>query len=286
MKTQLHPFFSLASPLLPLSLGIQLSKPKGIMPFYHLISDDIPPHVKHLYRHRTKKEFIADIDFFLKHYEVIDLQAILNNHFPTRKPYCFLSFDDGLKEVYEEAMPILLEKGVPATVFLNSDFVDNQALMFRYKESLQKEGIEDESHFLQQYRPYMTSEQIKDWIQKGFAIGTHSQNHPYFSQLSLSEQLAQVKNSGDFLLEKFETGNQAFAFPFTDDGVKKDFFEAIYQTDIQVSFGCAGLKQDVSPQHFQRIPMEGTAFSAQTLIKNEYFYYLLKMPFGKNKIKR
>jgi hypothetical protein len=34
------------------------------------------------------------------------------------------------------AMPILRRKGVPATVFVNSDFVDNQDLFFRFKAAL------------------------------------------------------------------------------------------------------------------------------------------------------
>lgn len=286
MKTSLHKSFAPFSPTLPISLGVKIAKPKGIMPFYHIISDEIPPHIQHLYKHRTKTAFIQDLDFFLKYYEAISLSDLLSSNFPKKKPYFFLSFDDGLRQVYEEAMPILLAKGIPATIFLNTDFIDNQGLMYRYKESLAQNNITDIPTFLRNYRPYMTSEQIQDWLNKGFDIGSHSKNHPLFSQLSLGEQLTQIQESTAFLAKKFQLKHPTFAFPFTDEAVKKNFFEAIYQTNIQATFGCAGLKLDSFPQHFQRIPMEGTAFSGATLIKNEYLYYLLKIPFGKNKIIR
>jgi hypothetical protein len=53
-----------------------------------------------------------------------------------KKPLLHLSFDDGLSACYDTIAPILLRKGVPATFFLNPAFIDNKALMFRYKISL------------------------------------------------------------------------------------------------------------------------------------------------------
>jgi peptidoglycan/xylan/chitin deacetylase (PgdA/CDA1 family) len=50
--------------------------------------------------------------------------------------YFHITFDDGLANFYKVVAPILLERKIPATVFVNSDFVDNKALFFRYKASL------------------------------------------------------------------------------------------------------------------------------------------------------
>jgi peptidoglycan/xylan/chitin deacetylase (PgdA/CDA1 family) len=47
-----------------------------------------------------------------------------------------LSFDDGLREFHDVAAPILLRKGIPAVCFLNSAFIDNADLFYRYKASL------------------------------------------------------------------------------------------------------------------------------------------------------
>ena len=47
-----------------------------------------------------------------------------------------LTFDDGLREFHDVVAPILLEKGIPAVCFLNSGFIDNKDMFFRFKQSL------------------------------------------------------------------------------------------------------------------------------------------------------
>jgi peptidoglycan/xylan/chitin deacetylase (PgdA/CDA1 family) len=56
----------------------------------------------------------------------------------------FLSFDDGLSEIYHTIAPILMEKGIPATFFLNTDFIDNKDLFYRLKTSILIEKIIEE----------------------------------------------------------------------------------------------------------------------------------------------
>ncbi len=42
----------------------------------------------------------------------------------------FLSFDDGYRELHDVAAPILLRKGIPATFFFCSSFIDNRQAFF------------------------------------------------------------------------------------------------------------------------------------------------------------
>ena len=44
--------------------------------------------------------------------------------------------DDGLRENYDIIAPILKEKGVPATFFINSATLDNTDMLYRHKASL------------------------------------------------------------------------------------------------------------------------------------------------------
>ena len=37
-----------------------------------------------------------------------------------------LTFDDGFRELHDVVAPILLRKGIPATFFVNSAFIDNK----------------------------------------------------------------------------------------------------------------------------------------------------------------
>ena len=112
---------------------------KVFFPFYHAISDADMPHIDHLYRVKTRKQFIADLDFLLRYYKPMDLPVYLksiNEGRPIHKSSFLLSFDDGLRQFYDVISPILIQKGVPAICFLNSGFIDNQDLFYRYKVSL------------------------------------------------------------------------------------------------------------------------------------------------------
>ena len=96
-------------------------------------------HIKHLYPVRTTKEFERDLDFLLKHYNALDIREILDNiekgHATGKKGF-ILSFDDGLREFSEIIAPLLIRKGIPAICFLNSGFIDNKDLFFRFKASI------------------------------------------------------------------------------------------------------------------------------------------------------
>ena len=125
--------------LLPFKSLQKLSDNSVFLPFYHLVSDTKVPHVNHLYQVKDSRTFERELDFLLKHYQPICLEELIGitkSKTVPNKHLMHLSFDDGLKECYEIISPILLKKGIPATFFLNSDFIDNKRLMFRYKISL------------------------------------------------------------------------------------------------------------------------------------------------------
>jgi len=268
-----------------------------LLPFYHSIGEPSAlPHIQHLYQPRDTQLFLDDLDVFLKYYTPIDLDQLIfhiRSGEPFKKPVFHLTFDDGLREVYEIAMPILEAKGIPATIFINSAFVDNKALFYRYKASLlvehgASESVLNTTHaqraqldtlaaqqqydfdsFLQNHTPYLTTEQIKTMLDKGFSFGGHSVNHPHYATLTEAEQLAQTNESMQFLEEQFGIQYRAFAFPFSDDGVASTFYE---KAKLDISFGTAGIKRSAIPNHGQRLPMEGTSRTAYEIIKQELFY--------------
>lgn len=110
-----------------------------VLPYYHLISDESAPHVRPLYHFKGVAEFKRDLDFFLTHFQPVGLDDLLNHLRENRPlpPRAFLlSFDDGFREMSEVVAPILKDKGVIATFFLNSAFVDNRELCLHQKAAL------------------------------------------------------------------------------------------------------------------------------------------------------
>lgn len=116
-----------------------------LIPFYHLVSDEDIPHIKHLYQHKTIAEFEKDLDYLLAAYSPISLDEVLLCRKAGRPvpDKCFLlTFDDGYREISDVVAPILLAKGVNATFFLNGAFVDNQEMCHVNKASLLVERLQ------------------------------------------------------------------------------------------------------------------------------------------------
>ena len=131
-----------------------MSRQNFIFPFYHAVSDEPLPHTHNVFPHRKTSRFIKDLDYLLRHFNAADLDKLRTwqeDPASLRQPYFFLSFDDGLREVYETVAPLLTKKGIPAAFFLNTDFIDNRELSYRFKISLILDRLEST-----QYSPAVT----------------------------------------------------------------------------------------------------------------------------------
>src|SRR5687767_2369317 len=126
------------SSFMPLSALFKISRKRLFCPFYHLVSNEDVPHIKHLYSFKNVHQFRKDLDVLLKNFIPIDLPDLskIVREGSMKKNGFFLSFDDGLSECYHVIAPILKEKGVPATFSINSAFVDNKNLFYRYQASI------------------------------------------------------------------------------------------------------------------------------------------------------
>lgn len=298
--------------VLPLNLLKSGRNLPVFLPFYHLVSDSEDAR-RGNYNYPSVKQFRDDLDFMLKHFKPISLEDLLAGK--NLKGSFHLSFDDGLRECYEVVAPILKEKGVPATFFINPSFVDNKDLFHRYKASeitamLREKSINiklqrtyadlaslDEmaeeiglnwDGWLQKNKPYMTLEQIKTMQADGFTFGSHTMDHPEFELLDEETQLDEIRESMEWVVEKLNPAHKVFAFPFTDFGVSDIVFETCFSEQIfDASFGTAGLKNEQFDRHFQRVPMEvNDGPGSKALIKQEFLAYKMKRLLGKHYTQR
>jgi peptidoglycan/xylan/chitin deacetylase (PgdA/CDA1 family) len=115
--------------------------PAGVLfPYAHIVSDTAPVHVRHLYAVPSIAKFESDIDFLCRQCQPLhlsDLEPTMRLRANNASVRSFvLSFDDGMREVYDVIAPILRRKGIPAIFFLNAATIDNKQLMWRHKISL------------------------------------------------------------------------------------------------------------------------------------------------------
>ncbi len=304
---------------------INKSGKKMIFPFYHIVSDEDCPHVKHLYPIKRIKKFEEELEFLQRHYRPMDLEELMGhiqNGTEPEKPSFFLTFDDGLRECYTVIAPILKRRNIPAAIFLNTGFVGNQDLFYRYKISLIIEKIKlnpelvegrnlesdlmkfnyhdidkideiaqelniDFNEFLQNEKPYMSWEEIEELKNQGFYFGGHSIDHPLYKLISLEEQIEQTQKSVEETVQKLNLDYRIFSFPFTDDGVKKAFFEKVFEDEIcDLTFATKRMKTDEFPRNIHRFGLEPNQNSTQFFFLKRYLVFILNSLRNKNKILR
>lgn len=257
------------------------------------MSDQPLLHLANLYSFRSEVEFEREIDYLLCRFSPVslgDLAAWKLEHRPLPRRAFFLSFDDGFREMAEVVAPLCRRKGVSATFFLTTDFLDNQALGYRHKASVLLSHLEQlpanaafqitqkaaETHaltcgsdirqfilslphsqrtvldetarlagldfqtYLKKQCPYLTTNQVRELHMQGFDIGAHSVDHPRYSELTLSEQIRQTRDSVRFIEQNFHPKHRAFAFPFVSDGVDDNFYLQIFSERICDIVFCIG----------------------------------------------
>ncbi len=110
-----------------------------VIPYYHMIRDTEVPYLRFLYKYKNVEVFKRDIDYFAMNYKVIglpDLLKAVSDDTPFQQQVFLLTFDDGFREIGDIVAPILMRKGIPATIFLNSAFIDGAELCHRHKVSV------------------------------------------------------------------------------------------------------------------------------------------------------
>ncbi len=141
----------------------------------------------------------------------------------------------------------------------------------------------DFTRYLNEKRPYLTSDQINSLVKMGFEIGSHSIDHPKFSELSLDEQIYQVRESAAWLSNTFNINCRTFAFPYADDHVSDEFYQMIANTtDIKLIMGNWGFLTTKKLKNIPRLLMESEIPKAKDLVRYELLKYLFNNYIRKN----
>ena len=289
------------------------------LPFYHTVSDEKLLHILN-YNYRNIQQFEAELDFYLKYYKPISLAELNSGNFTgkvfhlsfddglkecaeiiapilLRKgvPATFFinsAFADN-KELFHryktslvlnelkrktenQVLQLLHENGITSDNILQTRIQKAKII----DEAASTLGI-DFSRFLNEQKPYLTTNQILDLQKQGFSIGAHSNRHPEFWLIDVERQKEEIRLSFDWLEKTIHPEINAFAFPYTDSGVPKSVFEYLHQEmGCDISFGTAGVKYDEMDNHFQRYPAEQPG-DFETNLKAEIIYHFLRKPVGK-----
>ena len=121
-----------------------------------------------------------------------------------------VTFDDAFRSVYELARPILEKLGLPATVFVPTDFISEQ-------RTLAWQGV---AHWVGSAHEHelapMSWEQMRTLAESGWEIGSHTGSHPRLTALeqpSLEDELRRSKAACERSLRRVCS---SLAYPYGD----------------------------------------------------------------------
>jgi peptidoglycan/xylan/chitin deacetylase (PgdA/CDA1 family) len=157
---------------------------------YHAVGD--PVEWGNISRERLRR----DIEFVSDHYEVVDLPAVLE---PAEDKQVAITFDDGHENFYTEALPVLRDLSIPATVFIVSEAIGEN------DTNLNSEAT-------------MTDKQIGELVEGDLVtVGNHTRTHPFLSEIDDPAELeAEIVGAREDLEERFGITVNRFCYPSGD----------------------------------------------------------------------
>lgn len=160
--------------------------------YHHIVKDE--SEIQYDYMQTTEKTFEEQIRglenlgyHFISYQDLIDYN---NGQKKLYKKSCVLTFDDGCKDIYTNAYPILQKYNIPFTMFVVTNAVGADGCA--------------------------SWEELKEMQDSGLAlIASHSTNHTEFNKLSVEETLENVDSSYKALEENLgEQKTKIFTYPY------------------------------------------------------------------------
>lgn len=141
-----------------------------------------------------------------------ELYDFFINNKPVPNKSIVITFDDGYKDNFENAYPILKELGFNATIFVITSTVDND-------------------------KNYLTSKQLKELEANGIDIESHTVNHEQLDKLTYNEQVNTLKSSKEYIEKVLGEQKKYIAYPFgkwnhdTIKAVKDAGYSMVFTTE-------------------------------------------------------
>lgn len=142
---------------------------------------------------RSQMEFLHEAG-----YRVVRLGDLIERG--PREKTVILTFDDGFRDNYENAFPILREFSFPATIFCIADRMGSEG--------------------------YLLRQDIEEMAGARIDFGSHTISHPHLPQLKTEDKLREIMNSRNELEEKIGILPEFFCYPYGEyDGESLFFVE-------------------------------------------------------------
>ena len=159
---------------------------------YHSISDDNSRMSLKVNIFENQIKYLKNNGYTSINFNEIDQSA---------KKQIIITFDDGYKDVFFNALPILKKYDFKATCFFVTNLIGQVNSWDIKKKDFSKKEI-------------MNFNDINNWISSGMHIGSHSHNHIDLTKISEKNLLNELEFSKKILEDKFNNIDNIFCYPY------------------------------------------------------------------------
>jgi peptidoglycan/xylan/chitin deacetylase (PgdA/CDA1 family) len=174
--------------------------------------------------HIRSDRFEAQLNYLRRHYQVISLAEFIearkrNISLPDRS--VVLTFDDGYRNFLTSALPRLIARDMPVSVFLITDRIqpENQSHGNEWSES------DDET--------FLSWQEIKELQQHGVEFGSHTCSHRKLSEIAAVEAEQELRLSHQTIAAHLSQATMPLAFPYGA------YSEAVVAMTRELPYTCA-----------------------------------------------
>jgi peptidoglycan/xylan/chitin deacetylase (PgdA/CDA1 family) len=163
---------------------------------YHHVGEEADPP-----RWVSSELFAAQMDYLIDQgftaVTASELDAIEDGDRPPPERAVVLTFDDGYRDFYVHAFPILRERGLSATMFLVAGWVGDS-------EATRKTDPV----------PYLIWPEVREMMGHGVEFQSHSLTHPRFDEITIDQARVELVESKRIIEEHTGAPVTVLAYPF------------------------------------------------------------------------
>lgn len=204
-----------------------------------------------------------------KGYQTVTFEDLKNGKYRDRfnkgNKWVILTFDDGYKDNYEVAYPILKKYNFKAVIYLLGD------LMYNKWDVENPDNPEKKFHL-------MEDREILEMQEYGIEFGGHSMTHSKMSKLDIRTATDEINLSKKLLEKKLGRKLNCFAYPYGDrnEAVRKAVKEAGYEFAVATDNGDISFQEDLYDIRRIAIFPTNKKFSFMRKVSGKYNFIKIK----------